>query len=131
MIRLKKLLTQLSLLTPNNLGKALYRVGELAEVATNIQTTPYQLGMKVAKSAQLGQVKILLKSSESQPRFEPAHTLVGQSRLVQIIKYELQPFYSLYNRYKFLYPNQTNQSIENFLATYQQLLKKMIKASPH
>ncbi|HEX7017426.1 MAG TPA: hypothetical protein VF209_00770, partial [Patescibacteria group bacterium] len=121
----KILLRQLSSRLGHPFSKILYRLSELAEVATNVTLSPEAAGIPVASQGQLHQLVLLQKTTKHRGRTKLTEDELAE-KLWQVIQYELKDFFETYHKYQYLFPQQRVAEIESFEQTYRQLVKKLL-----
>ncbi len=124
-MRLKQGIGLLARLTHGALGKILFRLAQLAEVTTNIQLTPAQLGIPVAVSGKVKKIGVLQSSSQSHTEEESLSLTDFAAKVTSVIEYELSDFFRLINKFHFLFPQADMSLYTTFLATYEQNVKKI------
>jgi len=125
--RIKQALYWLSQFLPGPLAKVFYRLSELAEVSTNIKVTPKQLEIKTREVSNLAKVILLQKAKfQSQKMVELTREQMIQ-KLNNIINYELEEFYKIYKKYRYLFPEKPVSIVEGFSVNYRKAISENIK----
>ncbi len=123
--KLKTFLTELSYRLPGTLGKALFRVGELAEVSTNFKTAPENLDVAVVERVQHHKTVIL---QASQYVLQPEKLTPEEIRfkLSETIAFELADFLNVYTASSYVSGKKLNLWITDFKKNYAALTQKYI-----
>lgn len=124
----KRILSVFANVLHGSVSKIFYRISQLAEVSTNISLSPQQLNFKIGTPMKINKIQLLQKTSLN-------HTITDgmqqnlEDKLLEIIRYELHEFFSIFTHYLYLFPEnaETMIYINNFHASYAKLLKKYSK----
>lgn len=125
-LQVRKILFKLSFITRGSLSKVFFRIAELAEVSTNIQVAPNQLGIGIQTHAKIRHIYLVQRSLGTQTLLKSADMNQVYNQLLQIILYEQRDFFSIYQKYNFLFPEKKNTLIDSFSKNYFEWLKRHI-----
>jgi hypothetical protein len=123
---IKTFIFNLSQIFSGSFSKVLFRISQLAEVSTNIKLNPDQLDISVCEKGKLDKVIVLQKKQLKKTKTEDIKDKDARTKILVTILYELKDFYEIYNKYKFLYPKNTNHIIETFEKNYAKLLDRTL-----
>ncbi len=121
--RIKRMLEAASRLSRGTLGKVFFRLGQLAEVSTNVKVDPAQLNMKQVVAAPVGTIDLLENSTLQRTTREALSEAEAAEKLARVICYELDEFFQLYRMIVFARPQLKHALIESFAERYEALAR--------
>jgi len=125
-VYLKKILFWISQNLSGALSKVFYRLSELAEISTNTKVTPFQLGLKTKDVAPLTRVRFITKAGVASGEKKLTLSEIKQ-KLLAVTVYEIREFLDIYQKYKYLYPKQSNTVIESFDENFAGAVEKNLR----
>jgi len=126
-VYLKKLLFWISQRLSGSLSKVFYRLSELTEISTNTKVTPRQLGMSTQTVAPFAKAFFVTKADIRSKKAKKLDLQAIKQKLLSITVYEIGDFLAIYQKYKYLYPENRHEIIDSFEANYLKAVEKNLK----
>lgn len=125
-VQLKKLLYYLSQKISGPLSKVFFRLSELAEISTNTKITPHQLGLRVRSQAPIYKTVFITKGNRQRKRIKKLNKEQIKQKLLSITIYEINDFLNIYQKFRYLYPENSHPNIDSFAKNYLGAVEKNI-----
>lgn len=113
----KNSLEKLSYIFSGSMSKVLYRVSQLAEVATNFKASPTDLGIKFSEKSSLNKTVLLQRANYLLDSHLNNSNDISY-KLTSTILFEIQDFMNLYQKSCYVAGKALNKDIQNFKNNY-------------